>query len=172
MTINVSALRKFQETFGPAIEAIPAVIEAVERQADMQREVNAHKAKMEKAQAEIQAAYDQADKRLADYNGDIAKLQEQKTALTKKIKADTDAAQAKAAEAKAAADAELAKVVEETKQATAQLASIQKDVKAQIAAAQAEHDAAMKAMQAEIADLEKRRAAAEKALDALRAKLG
>lgn len=172
MTVDIGALRKFQETFGSAIEAIPAVIEAAERQADMQREVEAHKAKMQKAKDEIQNVYDKADERLKQFNADISRLQAQKDALTQEIRAERAAADASAAQAQAEAKEKLAQIQAETKRATDQLAGIRAAVAAQTAVAQAEHDASVQVMKNEIADLERRRSLAEQALDSLRAKLG
>lgn len=172
MTIDIGALRKFQETWAPVMDAIPAVVEMVERKADMEREVGAHRAAMEKAQAEIQKAYDTADLRIAQFNDDISRLGDMKAALVQEIADTRAAARAAAEEERAAATAQLAAIQEQTAQANAQLATVNAQIAAQTAEAQAAHTAAVSAMSAEIADLEKRRAAAEKALDALRAKLG
>lgn len=172
MTIDVGALRKFQDLFGPAIEAIPAVIEAVERKADMDREVAAHRAKMDKAQAEIQKAYDAADVRLNQFNADISALQVQKTELEVSIRdAKREAAEA-ARTAKAKAEADLDAVIRAVEQTKAVLAGVEAQVAARTAAAEAEHKVAVAAMQDEIAQLDKRRKTAEAALETLRAKLG
>ena len=37
MAIDVGALRRFQETWGPVLDAIPAVVNMAEQQADLDR---------------------------------------------------------------------------------------------------------------------------------------
>lgn len=172
MAINVGALRKFQEVWGPVLDAIPAVVEMTERQADMEREVNAHRAEMDKAKAEIQKAYDEADVRLAAFNDEISKLQAQKNELATEIRENKRKATEAAKAAQDKADAKLAEVERAIEVSVNKLKTVDVDYAERTMIAKAAHEAEVKAMLAEITDLEKRKAAAEKALDSLRAKLG
>ena len=172
MAINVGALRKFQEVWGPVLDAIPAVVEMTERQADMEREANSHRAEMDKAKAEIQKAYDEADVRLSQFNSVISELQEQKNATAAEIREMKRKATEAAKAAQDKADAKLADVERAIDVAVNKLKTIDVDYAERTMLAKTAHEVEVKAMAAEIADLEKRKAAAEKALDALRAKLG
>ena len=83
-------------------------------------------------------------------------------------KAASDAANT----AEISAKSRLAAIEAQITESSAVLAKVGERIIADTAAAQADHAVAVKVMQAEIVDLEKRKAAAEKALDTLRAKLG
>jgi len=78
MAIDINALRKFQETWSPVMDAIPAVMDMVAKQADMDRSMAQAKKDLEAAQAEVQSTYDNADKQLAKINDELAKLSQKK----------------------------------------------------------------------------------------------
>ena len=172
MTIDIGALRKFQEVWEPVIKAIPAVMELQAKQADMDRWVAAKKLELEKAQKEIDAAYAEADRKLAAHNAEVEASQ----AEVKQARASADAIRANAeAEAKAAADYIRSKSANLAKQVTereARVAQLDAEIAKALADAVAPREAKIAELQATISDLEKRQATAEKALDALRAKLG
>lgn len=172
MAIDIGALRRFQATWGPVIDVIPDVINMAEQQADLERGLTAKRLELTKANDEIAAAYAEADKRLAVVNEELVAAGAKRVAVIAEMneakKAASDAAKTADASAKARLDAIEAQITE----SSAVLAKVGERIIADTAAAQADHAVAVKVMQAEIMDLEKRKAAAEKALDTLRAKLG
>lgn len=172
MAVDITALRKFADTFGPAIEAIPAVIEAVAKQTDMDRALAAQAKELAKAKAEIQKAYDEADARIKVANEQVTEMLERKAAVVKEIDEMRKAADAKAKDAATKAASKLAEVEARVAASQQTLKGLDAEVAAELAAANAAHAERVKVMEAEIADLDKRRASAEKSLDTLRAKLG
>lgn len=172
MTIDTSALRKFQELWGPVLQTIPAVLDAAEREADLDRAINLKRMELERVQADLAEKVAAAERRVQSLNGDAAAALERKQAVLKEL------SEAKAAAAKQAAEAatQRAAELEAAKAAAAsvqeQLAGLQADYTAKRAAAEAEHAQALRAMEAEIAQLATKRANAEQALRDLKAKLG
>jgi prefoldin subunit 5 len=172
MTIDIGALRRFQATWGPVIDVIPDVINMAEQQADFERGLAAKRLELDKATKAIDAAYEEADKRLTDINTALVAVNGQKLSVLAEIDAAKQAAAEAAKTADAAAKERLAAIEAQITESSAVLAKVGVQIAADTSAAQAEHATAVKAMQVEITDLEKRKAAAEKALDTLRAKLG
>lgn len=172
MTIDTGALRKFQEVWGPAVAAIPAVLDMVDREADLNRGIEAKRLELEKAQQKIDAAYAEADKRLMALNDEMSTVMARKTAVTQEISAAQNKAQEEAAAAEKQKQAALDALQGQIVAVQSQLQGLQGEYAAKKAQAEAEHAQAVKAMNAEIAGLEAKKAAAEKALDAIKAKLG
>lgn len=172
MTIDIGALRRFQATWGPVIDVIPDVINMAEQQADLERGLAAKRLELTKATAEIDAAYTEADRRIAVFNEELVAANNQKLAVAAEIDAAKQAAAEAAKTADAAAKARLAAIEDQITESSAVLAKVGAQIAADTSAAQAEHATAVKVMESAILDLEKRKAAAEKALDTLRAKLG
>lgn len=171
MTVDVSALRRFQEVWEPVVQSIPAVLNMVEKEADLDRALNHKRIELDKAQKEIDAAFDNANVRLNAAKDDLAAMAEKKKAIMQEI-AD---AQAKAKEAATAAEKQkndtLAQIQDSIIKVKAQLDALQGDYDAKRAKAEAEHSSLIRSMTAEIDDLNARKEAAEKALDAIKAKL-
>lgn len=170
--LNVSALRQFQSMWEPVVKAIPAVLEMAEKKADLDKALQVHAATVEKARkaSEKEVARIAAD--VASAQAQLDAMGVQKAALAvqhQQLQADLlqrlerAEAEAKAAEARAVA----VQIACDSKSAAAEA-----EAKARIDAAKSAADAQTQVLMADIADLEKRRAAAEKALDTLRAKLG
>jgi len=172
MTIDIGALRRFQATWGPVIDVIPDVINMAEQQADLERGLAAKRLELTKATAAIDAAYEEADKRLVTLNAELVEVSSQKAAVAVEIDAAKQAAAEAARTADASAKERLAAIETQITESAAVLAKVGVQIAADTSAAQAEHATAVKVMESEIMDLEKRKAAAEKALDTLRAKLG
>jgi chromosome segregation ATPase len=172
MPIDTSALRKFQDVWGPVLDAIPAVLEAVAKQSDVDRELRIKKAEMDEAGKKIDAAFVEADKRLSSVNSEMEQAMQQKAKALADIE---DAKKAQAADNAKAAEAQR-KLVDEWNKKIAALQSQFSNVEAEnakrVAAAEASYAEKTAALEADVKDLEKRKAAAEKALDALRSKLG
>lgn len=172
MAVDIGALRKFQELWGPVLESIPAVMDAVAKQADFDRALRAAKADLEKANADILSAKDAAEtirtKSAAEFEALNAKMQAAIEAADRRAydaeedsRARINRAKEKAATAEAQADRQKAAVE-----------AAEAQVKVKIAEVEKLHAEAVAAKEAEIAALEKRQAAAEKAIETLKSKLG
>lgn len=172
MTIDIGALRRFQSTWGPVIAVIPDVINMAEQQEDLERGLVAKRLELGKAADEIASAYAEADKRLATLNEELVAAGVKRVAVVAEINEAKKAASDAAKAADDAAKARLAAIEARITESSAVLAKVADKIASDTSAAQADHAAAVKVMQAEIMDLEKRKVAAEKALDTLRAKLG
>ncbi len=172
MAIDIGALRRFQATWGPVIDVIPDVINMAEQQADLERGLVAKRLELGKAADEIAAAYAEADKRLATLNEELVAVGVKRVAAVAEINEAKKAASDAAKVADTAAKARLAAIEAQITESSAVLAKVDAKIAADTSAAQAEHAQAVLVMQSEIMDLEKRKTAAEKALDTLRAKLG
>lgn len=172
MSVDIGALRKFQDLWGPVLEAIPAVIDAVAKKNDFDRGLIEQKLAFEKAQAEVANVYAQADKYAADANADLERVK----AGHAKFMADAAAQRASENDVLAAQQADIkAKLTalnQKVASAQEKLGWVDTEYAAKLTQAQADHAAALAAMEAEIKATEDRRAKAEKALDVLRSKLG
>lgn len=171
MAIDTSALRKFQDVWGPVLQTIPAVLDAAEREADLDRAINAKRIEFGRIQSEIDDKIAAAENRVKSLNADAAAALERKQAMLK------DLAEAKAAAAQqAAADAaQRAAELEAAKGALAevqgQIARLQADYSAKRVAAEAEHAEAVRQLNAEIAQLTTKKANVEQALRDLKSRL-
>ena len=172
MPIDTNALRKFQDLWGPVLEAIPAVLEATAKKADVERELRVKQIEIDEAGKKIDAAFVEADKRLSSVNSEMEQAMQQKEKALAEIE---DAKKAQAADDVKAAEAQR-KLVDDWNKKIASLQSQFSNVEAEhakkVAAAEASFAEKTAALEADVKDLEKRKAAAEKALDALRSKLG
>ena len=169
---DMASIKLFHSMLAPVMEAIPQVISMMEQKADMDRTMAAYQADIEKAKADVQAAYDEADKRIAESNAVLVALAEKHEALRQEVaqaSADAEAAKMSAADAinqaKYAADAAILSH-------NTRASEVETKAKARMEAADADALARAAQLEQSIADLEKREAAAQKALDNLRAKLG
>ena len=172
MAIDTNALRKFQDLWGPVLEAIPAVLEATAKKADIERELRIKQVEIDDADNKIAKAFEEADKRLSSVNSEMEQ------AMQQKAKALADIASAKKAQAADDAKAVEAqrKVMDEwgKKIATlqSQFSNVESEHAKKVIDLEADFAGRVLALEAEVKDLEKRKAVAEKALDALRSKLG
>lgn len=172
MSIDVSSLRRFQELWEPVIQSIPAVLNMVEMEADMDRALAAKKAELDKVQKAIDAAQEQAQIKLNDANSELAAvaskkeaLQQEVTELSIKAKDISDNVDKQRQEAVGLVNAAVAEV-------KAKLNEIQGEYSAKRAKAEAEHSKMITQMVAEIDALNERKEAAQAALDEIKAKLG
>ena len=172
MPIDTSALRKFQDVWGPVLEAIPAVLEATAKQADVERMLRVKQIEYEEADKKIAKAFEEADKRLSAVNSEMEQAMQQKAKALEDIEA---AKKAQAADNVKAAEAQRKLVDEWSKKIAAlqsQFANVESEQAKKVAAAEAAYADKVATLEVEVKELEKRKAAAEKALEALRSKLG
>lgn len=172
MAVDIGALRKFQELWGPVLEALPAVMDAVAKQEDFERWLHKAQLDLDAANAKVQAAKDDVQKVRA-------KAAEDEAEMNARVKAALEAAERRSADAEEesrvrikaakerAAAAEQQAILQETAVKTAEA-----QVKTKIAEAQKSHDAVVVNLKAEVKALEDRKAAVEAAIEALKSKLG
>lgn len=172
MTIDTGTLRKFQELWTPVIAAIPAVLDMVEREADLDRAIQSKKLELEKVQKEIDAALDEADQRLAFANSNLDAIADQKRAIQREIAEAKSKANVEASEAEQVKKAMLYALQVSIGSVQAQLQGLQAEYAAKRAEAEAAHAEAMKVLEADIAELDARKVAAETALRDIKSKLG
>lgn len=172
MAIDIGALRAFQNTWSAVIEAIPAVINMAEQQADLDRALKLKATELQKADKEIESAFVEANARLTVLNEQLVATSNQKAEVLAGIEGARQQATKAAAEAAAKAKLALATVDQKIAAQTAVLSTVDAQINERLATATAAHTAAVASMEAEIKDLERRKSVAEKALDTLRAKLG
>lgn len=172
MALDIAGLKRFQDTFGPVLAAIPAVLDAAAQMDDLNRGIALKRVELEKAIAEVQKTYDDADARITSVNEVLASAQADAAAAKAEAKeirsqavARAKASDAKIAEAQAAADVALASKHSE-------LAGLEQAYALKKMEAEAAHAAVLADLEAKAKDAEKRLATAEKALDALKSKLG
>lgn len=172
MTIDTGALRKFQEIWNPVIKAIPAVLDMAERQADLERGIQAKQQELERIQKEIVAAIEEADRRISDANASLDSVAEQKRALQRDISEAKSKANIEAAEAEQTKKAMLDGLQASIVAVQAQLQGLQAEYAAKRAKAEEDHVTAVKVFEADITELNARKSAAEVVLRDLKAKLG
>lgn len=170
--MDVSALNQFYSAMKPIMDAIPAVLEMVEQQADMERAASVYRAEVESIKASGKDAQDAVDNAVTALKIELADLEEQKQTVLRGIAAAEEAVKAaKAASqdaintAKYAADAAIV-------QHKARASAAEFDANERVSAAEATATERAAELEKSIADLEKREAAAQASLEALRAKLG
>ena len=169
--IDFVAIRRFQEVWGPVMELLPALLDIKAHKDDLDRELTKSRAKASQAVAEIQAAYDEADKRIAAANKERDEIQAAKRQATADIdKAATDARLAIAAQ-KVAGDAAVVQANANVANIQAKASRLDKEYTDKKAALEADLQERALELTAVVSDLEARQAAAEKALGELRNKL-
>jgi hypothetical protein len=172
MAIDTTALRKFQDLWGPVLAAIPAVLEAAAKQADVERMLRVKQVEFDDADKKIATAFEEANKRLSSVNSEMEQAMQQKAQAL----ADIEAAKKAQSDSFDAAKQAFAVTEMEWVQKTSALQSQFSQVEANLAQKMADADATyadkVTALEVDVKDLEKRKAAAEKALDVLRSKLG
>lgn len=169
--VDVVALKKFADVFGPAVESIPAVLDALGKQADMDRHIALKKRELDevireierqKAEGEafIKHTQDLADKVVADAD---ARAQGKLDAMDAQLNTAMSAKQKLQDEASALTDLVV--------KARAELAGIEAQGAVKRAEIQAANDEYAAKLNEQIKVLEDRHAKAEKSLAALKAKL-
>ena len=172
MSINISALKQFQETFGPAIESIPAVIESAKQLKAVDREINIKRKELEKLDAAGEKIVEDAEAKVASLKEDAAKLNTKRT----KLKSDISQAESRLAAAEQAAsvlEADNAKVTETAiAQRQAQINALSDVYKNKVVALEADYAEIKKRLDDEIKALDNKRKSVEQSLERLKAKLG
>lgn len=172
MAIDTSALKKFLETFGPVVEALPTVMDAVNKQNSIDKEIKRQTKELEKLQAAMDSVVAEAEAKVVEANKMAESVLATRTATQGAIADDKREAAKKAREAEAKANDKLKAIEEKTATAEKQLKAVDADLKARLKLAETEFNTRKEVMDAEIAELEKRQASAERSLATLLKKLG
>lgn len=172
MAVDIGALKKFQDLWGPVLESVPAVIDAVSKKEDMDRGIAEQKRLYEKAEKDVADAKAEAQRVRAEAQAEMQRLSDERTQMLASMEAERVAINNQIADQKADAKAKADALSKKIADAEAKLGSLDSDFLTKHAQAQAAHDQALADMEAEIKALEDRKGKAEKALEALRAKLG
>jgi chromosome segregation ATPase len=171
MPVNISELQKFADTFGPAIEAIPAVISAVNQQQDLDRHIEQKKYELQEIMKSVDNAKTQADGLIAIAQDECESLKIQAQNEVNAIKEAGCKAKKAAEDQKAKIEAQLVAAAGKVTDAETKAAAAEEAMRSKLAALDEAHNARVLALTAEVEALEDRKAKAEKALLALRAKL-
>jgi hypothetical protein len=172
MKIDLAALRLFHATWKPVVDAVPAVMEMAEKQADFDRAIAAKKFEFEEAEKKIADAYTEANKRLTVLNEQMElAIKQQKEAAdeTARLVADRER---EIADAGISRKKTLANIEAKLAAAETALAKVEADTVAKLAAADADIKAKTEAAEAALQAIEAKQKAAEAALEAIKAKLG
>jgi len=171
MNVDISALRKFEDTFGPAIAAIPAVIDAVSQANDLDRHINLKKVELQKVMDGIEAAKKQAEEFVAKTQARGDEIIKSADDYAASVKADADAAKEKAKDAQKKAEASLMELQAKVVVAQTKLDDLDAQYAGKFAQLETDHATKIAAMNAEISSLEAKRAKVEDAIAELKAKL-
>lgn len=171
MKVDINALNKFADTFGPAIAAIPAVIDAVSKSNDLERHIQMKQAELDGVMASVEKARAEGEEFIKNTQvraDDMIKAADA-YATEASIRVGRDKAEAKIAIE--ALNAQIAKAHESVFAANQKRKEAEDAAAARMAELDAAHNARVKQLESQIEDLEARHAKAEKSLATLRAKL-
>lgn len=172
MSINKRELQRFLDVWGPVITVLPAVINAAERETELEIHTQQLQMQLDKVKLEAVAAAEKAAEQNATAAAELSRLQAAKAVAAQEVSDAMQASKDSIAEVRAATDADI-------KQLNARVSAAK--VLAQVAETEAGQilDAVNKKVAQREAELELMVAAAEKrvndaeaALDKLRSKLG
>lgn len=172
MSINESALKKFAETFGPAIEAIPAVIEAASKAKDYERLVEESLVKLSRIEESCARVQEEKAKSIQIAEEKLQKVFSRKAEASKalgSIEAEHMAIHSSLQGLKDKLDAET-KAAVNAKQA--KIDALSDVFEAKTVALEEDFSKIKSSLNSDIQKLEAKRKSVENALDKLKAKLG
>jgi hypothetical protein len=170
--MNTTSLKQFQALWGPVLDMIPAVIAAVEGQADLDRAIAARKAELAETEDKIDAAIAEGNRRLEVVNAKLAEAQDAHTAYAVQMDVERINLRSVIAGLEQQSKDLDAAVKAKAREVQKQVAKVEKDAAAKTTATLADAEAHAAGVAQAIADLEAKRALAAAALDELRAKIG
>jgi len=169
---NPKELQKFLDLWGPVVASLPAVINSLERENDLNRNLAIMEARLQELNKQCEDAAGCATEALNKIRDELDAVQAQKANVATEVLAAKGQAQKDIADAKKAADVDIAAHKARAAKARSDAAAVEKDAAVRIAKADADITAKVAAGEAVLAELEARRLIAEKVLADLRAKLG
>jgi chromosome segregation ATPase len=171
MKVDIAALNKFADTFGPAIAAIPAVIDAVSKSNDLERHIAMKQQELQKVMQDIEKAKAEGETFIKNTQIRADELIESANQFAKESQERIAAEKAKAKDALTVLNDQSVKAQAAVFAANQKRKEAEDEATKKIAELDAAHAAKVKQLESEIEDLEARHAKAEKSLATLRAKL-
>lgn len=172
MTIDVAALKQFQAAFEPLVKAVPAIIDGLNAQADLDRSLAAKRKQLEELAVKRTKLESEAADSLANVQLMVKQEQDRLAAVKQALREEREAAAAAALSAQTAAEATMQSLASQRTVLTESVSRLSDQYEAKRAAMESELSVARKAAAAEIDALNARKHEAETALAAIRAKLG
>lgn len=172
MNLNPKELQKFYDLWSPMLQALPAVIEAAEREDELKRGVTILEKKLQDIQTQIadeEARVDPVKKAVDDR---IRQIRDQQTEAQRGYEQYIADAKAHIVKIDEETEAEVARIKAKVSVAGSELQSAEREVAAAKAKANAEAKQQKAELEAEIAELEAKKKSIEDALESLKAKIG
>lgn len=172
MSIDVSALKQFQKTFGPLLEAIPGVLDSLAAESDLDRAIAAKRKEFSELLEKIDEQRAVVAEQVANARALVKAEQDKLADVKKAIREERQAADVAAQQAKQEVVNAMSALESKRDALSADVRDLDAVHSRKLAALQAEYDNMAGLRIAEIAELTSRKDAAAAALDAIRAKLG
>lgn len=172
MNLNPKELQKFYDLWSPMLQALPAVIEAAEREDELKRGVTILEKKLQDIQTQIADEEARVEPVRKDTNDRIRLIRDQQTEAQRGYEQYVADAKAHIVKIDEETEAEVARIKAKVSVAGAELQSAEREVVVAKAKANAEAKQQKAELEAEIADLEAKKKSIEDALESLKAKIG
>lgn len=172
MNLNPKELQKFYDLWSPMLQALPAVIEAAEREDELKRGVTILEKKLQDIQTQIADEEARVEPVRKDTNDRIRLIRDQQTEAQRGYEQYVADAKAHIVKIDEETEAEVARIKAKVSVAGAELQSAEREVVVAKAKANAEAKQQKAELEAEIAELEAKKKSIEDALESLKAKIG
>jgi chromosome segregation ATPase len=172
MNLNPRELQKFYDLWAPMLQALPAVIEAADREEELKRGVATLERQLQTVQQRIADEEARIEPVRKTVSENIQKLKESQAEAERGLNQYVADAKAHIEKVDAEVEEKVAAINERAKAATNDLRVVERDLAAAKAKADAELKQQKAGIEAEIAELESKRASVEEALASLKAKIG
>lgn len=172
MNLNPKELQKFYDLWSPMLQALPAVIEAAEREDELKRGVTILEKKLQDIQTQIADEEARVEPVRKDTNDRIRLIRDQQTEAQRGYEQYVADAKAHIVKIDEETEAEVARIKAKVSVAGAELQSAEREVVVAKAKANAEAKQQKAELEAEITELEAKKKSIEDALESLKAKIG
>ena len=171
MAINPKELQKFHDLWAPMIASLPAVINAVETAAELERHTLILRTQCDEIIAEGAASKVDMANAVLKAQSELKGIEAEKAEKTKAAAAHAKACQDRIADAEASVNARVIEQAARADAAVAMKANIEKELAERKAKADSEYAEHLNAKRTELEELEAKLLSAQKTLDKLRSKL-
>jgi chromosome segregation ATPase len=172
MNLNPRELQKFYDLWAPMLQALPAVIEAADREEELKRGVTILEKKLQDIQTQIADEEARVEPVRKDTNDRIRLIRDQQTEAQRGYEQYVADAKAHIVKIDEETEAEVARIKAKVSVAGAELQSAEREIVVAKAKANAEAKQQKAELEAEIAELEAKKKSIEDALESLKAKIG
>jgi chromosome segregation ATPase len=172
MNLNPRELQKFYDLWAPMLQALPAVIEAADREEELKRGVTILEKKLQDIQTQIADEEARVEPVRKDTNDRIRLIRDQQTEAQRGYEQYVADAKAHIVKIDEETEAEVARIKAKVSVAGAELQSAEREIVVAKAKANAEAKQQKAEFEAEIAELEAKKKSIEDALESLKAKIG